>query len=96
MTKLDAAKLPEAYPRKVWTEGDGTRIGVTAQEGGCSRASVEIGEQSTDKVVLTMVETSPKVEQMCTMDIRYPNFTVTLNAPLGDRPVTLDYQQRKV
>nr|WP_232327895.1 hypothetical protein [Kibdelosporangium sp. MJ126-NF4]CEL14743.1 hypothetical protein [Kibdelosporangium sp. MJ126-NF4]CTQ96627.1 hypothetical protein [Kibdelosporangium sp. MJ126-NF4] len=95
MTKVDSAKLPEAYPRKVWTEGDGTRVGVTAQEGGCSRASVELTEQSTDKVVLTLVETSPKVEQMCTMDIRYPTFTVTLNAPLAERPVTLDYQQRK-
>lgn len=96
MTKVDAAKLPESYPRKVWTEGDDTRVGVTAQEGGCSRASVEITEQGTDKVVLTLVETSPKVEQMCTMDIRYPTFTVKLNAPLGDRPVVLDYQQRKI
>ncbi|CAM4164628.1 hypothetical protein KIPE111705_43230 [Kibdelosporangium persicum] len=96
VTKLDAAKLPEGYPRKVWTEGDGTRVGVTAQEGGCSRASVEIGEQSTDKVVLTLVETMPATEQMCTMDIRYPVFTVNLNAPLAERPVILDYQQRKV
>ncbi|WP_125728265.1 hypothetical protein [Kibdelosporangium aridum] len=96
MTKVDAAKLPEGYPRKVWTEGDGSRLGVTAQEGGCSRASVEIGEQSTDKVVLTLVETSPATEQMCTMDIRYPVFTVNLNAPLAQRPVILDYQQRKV
>ncbi|SMD23569.1 hypothetical protein SAMN05661093_08097 [Kibdelosporangium aridum] len=96
VTKVDAAKLPEGYPRKVWTEGDGSRLGVTAQEGGCSRASVEIGEQSTDKVVLTLVETSPATEQMCTMDIRYPVFTVNLNAPLAERPVILDYQQRKV
>ncbi|MCE7009639.1 hypothetical protein LWC34_43555 [Kibdelosporangium philippinense] len=96
VTKLDAAKLPEGYPRKVWTEGDGSRIGVTAQEGGCTRASVEIGEQSAEKVVLTMVETSPSTEQMCTMDIRYPTFTVNLNAPLAERPVILDYQQRKV
>jgi hypothetical protein len=95
VTKLQADKLPEGYPRKVWTEGDGSRVGVTAQEGGCGKASVEIAEQGTDKVVLTMIETTPATDMMCTMDMRYPTFTVTLNAPLGERPVVLDYQQRK-
>ncbi|MBP2330933.1 hypothetical protein JOF56_011318 [Kibdelosporangium banguiense] len=96
VTKLDAAKLPEGYPRKVWTEGDGSRIGLTAQEGGCGRASVEITDQhSPDKLVLTLVETTPAAEMMCTMDMRYPAFTVALNAPLGERTVVLDYQQRK-
>jgi hypothetical protein len=94
VTKLDAAKLPESYPRKVWTEGDGTRIGLVAQEGGCSKASVEIAEQSEQRVALNLVESSPAKQQMCTMDIRYPSFTVTLNAPLGDRTVVLVYQQR--
>ena len=95
VTKVDAAKLPEGYPRKVWTEGDGSRVGVTAQEGGCGKASVEIARQDPDKVVLTMIETTPATEQMCTMDMRYPVFTVTLNAPVADRTVVLDYQQRK-
>lgn len=96
VTKLQADKLPEGYPRKVWTEGDGSRVGLTAQEGGCGKASVEIADQqSPDKVVLTMIETTPATEMMCTMDMRYPVFTVTLNAPLGERTVVLDYQQRK-
>jgi hypothetical protein len=95
VTRVDAAKLPEGYPDKVWTEGDGSRVGVTAQEGGCGKASVEITRQDPDKVVLTMIETTPATEQMCTMDIRYPVFTVTLNAPVADRTIVLDYQQRK-
>ena len=95
VTKLDATKLPEGYPRKVWTEGDGSRVGVTAQEGGCGKASVEIAEQGTEKVVLTMIETTPTTEMMCTMDMRYPVFTVTLNAPVAERTVVLDYEQSK-
>jgi hypothetical protein len=96
VTKLQADKLPEGYPRKVWTEGDGSRVGVTAQEGGCGKASVEIADQqSPDKVVLTLIETTPATDMMCTMDMRYPVFTVTLNAPLSERSVVLDYQQRK-
>ncbi|MET0235019.1 MAG: hypothetical protein ABW224_10310, partial [Kibdelosporangium sp.] len=42
VTRIEAPKLPEGYPRKVWTEGDGSKIGLTAQEGGCGKASVEI------------------------------------------------------
>jgi hypothetical protein len=94
VTKLDATQLPEGYPRKVWTEGDGSRIGLVAQEGGCSKASVEIAEQGDQRVKLNVVESTPAKQQMCTMDIRYPSFTVTLNSPLGDRTVVLTYQQR--
>lgn len=94
MTKLDTSKLPEGYPTKVWTEGDGSRIGLVAQEGGCSKASVEIAEQGEQRVVLNLVDTNPAAPRMCTMDMRYPSFTVTLNAPLGDRPLVLAYQQR--
>ncbi|TCO52539.1 hypothetical protein EV192_112271 [Actinocrispum wychmicini] len=94
VTKLDVTKLPEEYPRKVWTEGNGTRIGLVAQEGGCSKASVEIAAQTDQQVALTMVESTPAKQQMCTMDIRYPSFIVTLNAPLGERTVVLDYQKR--
>jgi len=94
VTKLDTSKLPEGYPRKVWTEGGGNRIGLVAQEGGCSKASVEIAQQTDQQVALNLVETSPATQQMCTMDIRYPSFTVTLNATLGDRTVVLTYQQR--
>src|SRR3954451_21252901 len=93
VTKLDASKLPEGYPRKVWTEGSGDRIGLVAQEGGCGKASVEIAQQTDQQVALNLVESSPAGQQMCTMDIRYPSFAVTLNAPLGDRTVVLTYQQ---
>ncbi|GAB3877169.1 hypothetical protein GCM10029964_025760 [Kibdelosporangium lantanae] len=61
---------------------------------GCSKASVEIAQQTDQQVALNLVESSPATQQMCTMDIRYPSFTVTLNAPLGDRTVVLIYQQR--
>jgi hypothetical protein len=94
VTKVDTSKLPEGYPRKAWTEGEGSRVGITAQEGGCSKASVEIAEQAPTQVVLNVIESNPKTEQMCTMDIRYPVFTVNLNAPLADRTLVLMYQQR--
>jgi hypothetical protein len=94
VTKLDTSQLPEGYPTKVWTEGGGSRLGLVAQEGGCSKASVEIAEQTEQRVVLNLVDSNPAKQQMCTMDMRYPSFTVTLNAPLGDRLVVLVYQQR--
>ena len=93
-SKLDRTALPEGYPATVWTEGDGSRVGVVAQEGGCSKASVEVTEQKPERVVLTLVESNPAKPQMCTMDLRYPSFTVTLNAPLAERPLVLKHEQR--
>lgn len=93
--KLDAAALPEGFPAKVWTESKGNTIGATGQEGGCGKASAEVAEQSAEKVVLVLVETTPANAGMCTMDIRFPTVTAELDQPLGDRKVVLRSEQRK-
>jgi len=95
LTKLDAAALPEGYPRSVWTEGDGTVIGVIGQEGGCSKVGVQVVEQSATSVHLELVETLPAEQQVCTMDIRFPPLTAKLDAPLAERTVVLTSRQTK-
>ncbi|HWO64358.1 MAG TPA: hypothetical protein VNO31_30425 [Umezawaea sp.] len=89
LTQVDAAALAEDYPRSVWTEGDGTVIGAIGQEGGCSKVTLQVAEQSATSVHLDLVETLPAEQQMCTMDIRFPPLTGKLDAPLGQRTVVL-------
>ncbi len=92
--QIDATALPRGYPVMVWTEGDGTTVGVVAQEGGCGRSSVENAETGS-RVVITMIETVPSEPTACTMDLRYPKLTTQLTAPLADREVVLKNEQRK-
>ncbi|HEV7649921.1 MAG TPA: hypothetical protein VGP26_17375 [Actinophytocola sp.] len=92
--QLDTKALQKGYPVMVWTQDDGTTVGVVAQEGGCGKASVESAE-SDKQVMITMVETTPKAPQACTMDLRYPKLTAELQKPLGDRQVVLKNVQRK-
>jgi hypothetical protein len=92
--QLDTKALPKSYPVMVWTEDDGATVGVVAQEGGCGKASVENAETDT-MVTITMIETTPKAPQACTMDLRYPKLTTELKAPLGDRKVMLKSVERK-
>ncbi|WP_158840147.1 hypothetical protein [Saccharothrix deserti] len=91
--KLDASSVPEGTPTAAWTEGDGSTLGVIAQEAGCGKASVEIAEQNAQVVKVVLVETTPVDQQICTMDIRYPPLTAKLDAPLGDRQVVLSTRQ---
>lgn len=91
--KLDASMLPEGAPGVVWTEGDGSVLGVIGLEGGCSKASVELAKQDAQQVHVELVETQPSGTQACTMDIRYPPLTTKLDAPLGDREVVLTLRQ---
>jgi hypothetical protein len=95
LTKIDAAALPEQYPVSVWTEGDGAVVGVIGQEGGCSKVTVGVAEQSATSVHLELVETLPAEQQMCTMDIRFPPLTAKLDAPLAERTVVLTVRQTK-
>lgn len=92
--QLDAAALPEGYPKLAWTEDDGATVGVVAQEGGCGKAHLEVPEQSATQVVVTMVEVVPAESQICTMDLRYPKLTAELDEPLGDRTIVLKSEQR--
>jgi hypothetical protein len=93
--KVDATALPEGSPHSVWTEGDGRTLGVIGQEGGCSKASLEVAEQSPTAVRVVLVETMPTKQEMCTMDIRFPPLTVNLDAPLAERPVVLTTRQQQ-
>jgi hypothetical protein len=92
--QIDSKALPKSYPVMVWTEDDGGTVGVVAQEGGCGKASVESAETDS-QVTITMVETTPKAPQACTMDLRYPKLTTELKAPLDDRKVVLKKVARK-
>jgi hypothetical protein len=91
--RIDGSAVPEGQPTTTWTEGDGSVLGVIAQEAGCGKASVEIAEQNAQVVKLVLVETTPVDQQVCTMDIRYPPLTVKLDAPLADRTVVLSTRQ---
>jgi hypothetical protein len=93
--QIDATALPKGYPVMAWTEGDGTTVGVVAQEGGCGKASVEVPTQSATQVVITMIETVPSEPKPCTMDLRYPKITTELDQPLADRKLVLKNEQRK-
>jgi hypothetical protein len=90
--KVDSSALPNGYPRVVWTEGDGTTIGVFGQAGGCTEATAEMAEQTTERVIVVITETTTSTGP-CTMEILYPPLTVKLDAPLGDRTVVLERTQ---
>jgi hypothetical protein len=92
--QLDTKALQKGYPVMVWTEDDGKTVGVVAQEGGCGKASVENAETDS-QVMITMIQTTPKAPQACTMDLRYPKLTTELKAPVGDRKIVLKNVERK-
>lgn len=93
--QIDATALPPRFPKMVWTQDDGGTVGVVAQEGGCGKASLELPTQDAKQVVITMVETQPAEPKACTMDLRYPKLTVSLDEPLDDRTVVLKQERRK-
>ncbi|EHR50505.1 hypothetical protein SacmaDRAFT_2252 [Saccharomonospora marina XMU15] len=94
--RVDGSALPRGYPVEVSVTGDGRTLRIVGQEGGCSKASAELAEQRGDRVAVTMVETKPTSKDIaCTMDMRYPPLTVTLDEPLGQRMVVLTYQARQ-
>jgi hypothetical protein len=94
--QIDSATLPKGYPREVSVGSDGKTLMIKAEEGGCGHATAEAQEQSDKQVVVNLVETTARTHQMCTMDIRYPVVSVSLNAPLGDRMLVLHSEQRKI
>ncbi|KAA2254980.1 hypothetical protein F0L68_29500 [Solihabitans fulvus] len=93
--QLDLAALPTDYPKSVWIEGDGTVLGLTGQEGGCSKVRADLTEQTDTVVRVHLVETSPVETRPCTMDLRYPPLTVHLAAPLGARTVAVTVSAEK-
>lgn len=93
--QIDAAQLPADYPREVTVSNGGTVLNIRAQEGDCGHVSAAPIEQTDKRVVINLVQTQAQTDQMCTMDIRTPVITATLNAPLGQRTVVLQEAPRK-
>lgn len=93
---VEAAALPEGYPREVWTQNGGTVVVATGQEGGCSQVHAEVAEQTPKKVGIVFVEEMPEPAGICTMDLRYPPVAAKLDAPLGERTVVLEHREVKV
>lgn len=92
--QIDASALPEGYPVDVAVSEEGRTLTIAAQEGGCTKASATVAEQSAERVEVTLVESKPADKNtMCTMDMRYPPLTVELDEPLGKRMVVLDHER---
>lgn len=91
-SRVDSSALPPGYPNVVWTESDGLMVGAFGQAGGCVEATGSVTEQSAQRVVFLITETTTSTG-MCTMDIRYPPLAVKLDAPLGERTVVLQRTQ---
>ncbi|MCK2240383.1 MULTISPECIES: hypothetical protein [unclassified Crossiella] len=91
--KADLSALPADFPKRVWTEGDGTVVGTFGKEGGCSKVRADLTEQTDTGVKITLVETTPANSEACTMDLRFPPVTVKLAKPLGERTVAVTAKQ---
>ena len=91
--KVDSSALPEGYPDVVWTEADGAVVGAYGQAGGCVEATGAVTEQTGERVVFLVTETTTSTG-MCTMDIRYPPLTVELDDPIGKRTLILKGESR--
>ncbi|WP_298177771.1 hypothetical protein [Saccharomonospora sp.] len=91
--KIDASALPEGYPIDAMASDEGRTLTIVAQEGGCTKVSATLAEQTEERVTVTLVEAKPADENtMCTMDVRYPPLTVELDEPLGDRELVLEHE----
>lgn len=94
--QLDASALPADYPRKAKRNKAGDGLLITAQEGGCGKASAELVRQTGSEVVVLLVHTVPQDgTTMCTMDIRYPELPVKLAQSLGERTLVLKAEERQ-
>jgi hypothetical protein len=91
-TRVDASALPPGYPTVVWMVGDGSTLGAYGQAGGCIEATADLVEQTARRVVIRITEATTSAGP-CTMEIRYPPLTVTLDAPLAERTVVLQRRQ---
>lgn len=94
--QMDTSALPDGYPRKAKRNKAGDELLITAQEGGCGKASAELVKQTSSEVVVLLVHTVPEDgTTMCTMDIRYPELPVKLDKPLGERMLVLKAEERQ-
>lgn len=91
---IDTSALPEGYPTEVAVSDEGHTLTIVAQEGGCTKVSAKVAEQTEEQVTVTLVESEPADENVvCTMDMRYPPLTVELDEPLGDRQLVLEHER---
>ena len=85
--RVDASALPPGLAPLVWTRGERV-VGAYGRGGGCTDTRLEVVEQGPDRVALHVVQFSTGPGP-CTRELLYPPLEVTLEAPLGERPVVL-------
>jgi hypothetical protein len=93
--QLDYHAVPDGYPKLVWTEGDGSTLGLVGQEGGCGQVGAHLAAQNPDSVAVTLIEVQPAEQRPCTMDLRYKYLLLHLDQPLGKRTVAVTTQTEK-
>ncbi|MFB9902608.1 hypothetical protein [Allokutzneria oryzae] len=94
--QLDPASQDmDGYKRLVWTKDNGSTVGTYGREGGCSKVSGEVVEQTDKTVKLLLTERHPDKTQACTMDMRYPPVELKLAKPLGERVVSVEQRVEK-
>jgi hypothetical protein len=89
-SQIDGSRLPQGYPREVFTGNGGMLLSIKAEQGGCGHVSAAAVEQTAQRVVVDLVQSPPETGQMCPMYIREVVISVGLSAPLGARTVVLE------
>jgi hypothetical protein len=89
-TQVDASALPADFSRLVWTEDDGTTIGLDGEEGGCMASKATVTSQTDTRVVVQILQQHTVGSgHACPMYLRYQPLSVHLDSALGHRTVVL-------
>jgi hypothetical protein len=88
-SEVDASKLPEGYPRTVWTQDSGTVLVVSVAHGGCGDDQAEVADQSPRQVTIAVVHLQHR-SGMCPQFFQYVPQAVRLATPLDQRKVVLE------
>ena len=89
-SSVDTGAVASNPPNGVWTSDGGKVVGVLAEDSGCRRVHLELGDENAKRVALVVVTVDyAKPGQMCPNYVRAVAPSVTLAAPLGARTVVL-------
>lgn len=95
-TPVPPKQLPPDSVGEVWTQDGGTVVVAEGQEGGCSKVHAEAAQQDQKQVKIVLVNEEPEPAGACTMDIRYKDVGVRLDAPLDQRNIVIEERDVKV
>jgi hypothetical protein len=87
--RIDSSAIPGGPPSQVWTQDNGTVVGLVVEQSGCDHVSIQVTEQTATTVVLTIVHTAGRPGEMCPMIVREVPVGARLSAPLGNRQLVL-------